>query len=155
MSLFKKVDDLLIAGFQWVVNKTGRKPRWYCKQATVLLTLGAFLRPFEHHDLGWLVWVGVLCHMLMAGSLALVAWFCPDELLKREHPFWRWFWLGLVAAEFAVPPVSPARAFVNICIFMYFCFASCDNPPPPKRKTESKKSTSFWGFLLPSPNPNS
>lgn len=155
MGIFNKLDTLLIAGFQWIVNKTGRKPRWFCKQMCILLVMAALFRPFETHDLGWVVWVGVLINLVLASSLALMAWFAPDEALKREHPFWRWTWTFLAIIELVVPPTSPSRTAVMISISLYFCFASCDNPPPPRKRKEEKKATipPLFGTLSPSINP--
>lgn len=151
---FNKIDSLLVAGFQLIVNTVRRKPRWFCKHLATLMAFGAVMRPFENHDLGWMIWIGVTLNLTMALVLSGVARLLPDEVLKREHPFWRWFWLAIVAMEFIIPPFSFARLVTYGSLFLYFCFAACDNPPPPKRKEEKKPLTvpPLFGTLSPTPN---
>ncbi len=155
MKLLQTIDTWIVDQvFQRIVNLTRRKVGWLCEQCSILTMLAALFRPFENHDQGWMIWIGVFFNLALGFMLWVQARFAPYRL-GDEWCGWRWFWLFIVAFDFITGIDSPARVFMEVAILAYFYFCACDDPPPRKRKEEKKAATTappLFGTLSPTPN---
>lgn len=141
------IDEKLIAAYQWIVDTSQIKPRWWAEQSIMALTAIDIVRRVVTWKSGWdAVWLFIA----LTSSAILIMWTRNEVQFKSlgEWKFLRVLMLSFSIFHFVEVWIADDTA-MSILLWLsstgmtsYYYFAACTEPKPRRRKEKLVLSTS-------------